>query len=633
MPVLDSVIEWANSDLRDWQADAVRRILTHGSLTDKDISELLLIIKFNHGLTQATDEVPTPVTLRDGGVSGAALKAEPIVLEAIENLSNVNAIPDGSSLSFGTTGLTLIYGHNATGKSGYARVLKKACKARHEEPIHPNVFAGRPTKAASAIFSISIGNNRQKIAWPDDGQSSDILNNICVFDSKCSRITIDEENDVSYVPYGGDVFPKLVQLMKEIRQRLEREKPKPIPLDPGDIPAGTTASQFLAGLNEQTTPEELEDATKWTPEDQRTLEQFAQDMAKAEADDPRKRASAIRNTKDRIVEFTTKIKEIDSSISLEREEILRRQINELQICKKAFYISSQESFDPAKEPLPGVYKNEWQELYKAAEEYSVNFAYEGKEFPQTGEGDLCVLCMQPLSEEAKNRFQRFRAFMKQTTKQKVQTAEQQLKETLKDMEDLDFGIIDSYKDAIAEITNQNSSCADKIKDYVEKMLARKMCMASTGTSQSLVDNMPPVIQTPLSEVQTIIDTLESEAQSFTKLSTSKNLNACKQQKTELESRKKLSAKKTEILTYLGALKTAKKYDDAIGETDHRAITIKGREIISNALTPSFEAQLSTEFKNLDVPLPLKLVACGREGELKHKLKLDNCQLPRSTAIT
>lgn len=636
MPVLDAVIQWANSDLKEkgWQADAVRRILTQENLSDKDISELLLILKFKHGLAQATDAVPTPVTLRDTGVSGAALKAEPIVLDAIENLSNVNAIPDGSIMSFGTNGLTLIYGHNATGKSGYARVLKKACKARHEESIHPNIFAGTTSKPASAIFSIFVGNKRQKIPWVD-GQSSDILSNICVFDAKCSRITVDEENEVSFVPYGGDVFQKLVKLMQDLHRRLVQEKPTPTTPVSNDLPADSAAFKFLASLNEQTTTVEVDAATEWAQKDQEQLEQITRDVAKADAEagDTSKRVSAIRIMKERIIELGRKIKDIDSMLSSEKEAILRQQVNELQICKKAFRTASQESFDFANEPLSGVGENEWQELYRAAKEYSVKFAYQEKEFPQMEDGDLCVLCMQPLSEEAKNRFRRFKEFMEQTAKGKMEVSEQQLKKTLKDLENLDFSIIDSYKDAIAEIRNRNGSCSDRINDYVGKMLARKMSMVAMGTSQSSVDNMPPVIQTPLSEVQTIIDTLESEAQSLTKLSTPENLNACKQQKTELEARKKLSERKPEILTYLDALKTARKYDDAIAETDHTSITRKGREIISNALTPSFEACLNAEFKNLNVPLPLKLVACGREGELKHKLKLDNCQLPRRTNIT
>lgn len=635
MPVLEAVIQWAMDDLEDWQADAVRRILTQESLAEQDVSELLLILKSKHGLTQPTDAVPTPVTLKDTGVSGAAQKPQPLVLQAIENLSNVNAIPDGSSLSFGTTGLTLIYGNNAAGKSGYARVLKKACKARHDEPIHANVFAAAPSGPASATFSISIGDNTQEIAWAANEQGSDILSNICVFDSKCSRITVDEENEPSYVPYGGDVFPKLVQLMQQLRQRLEREKPTPTRPDAGDIPAGTAAFQFLAGLNDRTTPAEVDASTKWTQEDQQKLEQLTRDVAKADVDagDTTKRVSAIRSMKNRITELLCKIKGIHSTLSSEKEVILTQQVKDLQICERAFRISSQESFDFPMEPLPGVGESEWQELYRAAKEYSVKFAYQGKEFPQTGEGDLCVLCMQPLSQDAKNRLQRFKKFMEQSAKQKRDAAEQQLKTTLKDLEDLDFGITESYKDAIGEIKNRDASCADRIKDYVEKMLARKMCMASMGTSQSLVDNIPPVIQSPLSELQTIVDTLEVEAQSLAKLSGPATLVTVRQQKRELEVRQKLSDKKSEIRKYLEALKTAKRYDDAIRETDHTGVTKKGTQIKSSALTPSFQARLNTEFANLGVQLSFNLVASGCEGEMRYKLKLDNCHLPRGAALT
>ena len=634
MPILDAVIQWANN-LPDWQADAVRRILTQENLTKWDISELLLMLKGKHGLTQTTDTIPTPVTFKNTGVSGAALKAEQVVLEAIENLSNVNAIPEGSSISFGTAGLTLIYGHNGTGKSGYARVLKKACKARHqEEQIHPNIFASKPSKSASANFSISTSKGRQKITWVNNAQSSDILSNICVFDSKCSRITVDDENEISYVPYGGDVFPKLVRLMQELHERLEQEKPIPIMPTASDMPAGTTAFQFLAALNGKTTAVEVDSATEWTQANQQELDQLTKDIAKADAEagDTTRRASAIRITKDRIIELVRKIKSIDFMLSSEKEAILRQQVNELQICKKAFRISSEESFDFTKEPLSGIGQNEWQELYKAAKEYSVKFAYQGKEFPQTGEGDLCVLCMQPLSKDAQNRFGRFKKFMEQSAKQKMEAAEQQLKKTLKDLEDLDFSIIDSYKDALTEVRNRNGSCADQVNDYIGKILARKMSMVTMGTSQSLVE-LPSPGQFPESHIQTIVEAIESEAQNLTKLSIPEKLNACKQQKTELEARKKLSERKPEILTYLELLKTAKKYDNAIGETDHRAVTRKGTEIRSNAITPSFEACLRAEFENLNIPLNMKLEHCGREGELKYKLKLDNCQLPRKTDIT
>jgi hypothetical protein len=55
-------------------------------------------------------------------------------LVAIRDLRNVNALRSGQSLTLGPR-LTVVYGDNGSGKSGYARVLKKVYRARVVEEI------------------------------------------------------------------------------------------------------------------------------------------------------------------------------------------------------------------------------------------------------------------------------------------------------------------------------------------------------------------------------------------------------------------------------------------------------------------------------------------------------------------
>ncbi len=43
--------------------------------------------------------------------------------------------------------MTIIYGDNGMGKSGYARILKRACRARHPGEIEPNIYAEQPPAA------------------------------------------------------------------------------------------------------------------------------------------------------------------------------------------------------------------------------------------------------------------------------------------------------------------------------------------------------------------------------------------------------------------------------------------------------------------------------------------------------
>jgi predicted ATPase len=43
-------------------------------------------------------------------------------------------------LTFEEAGLTIIFGDNGTGKSGYARLLKRITRARHQEEILSDVI-------------------------------------------------------------------------------------------------------------------------------------------------------------------------------------------------------------------------------------------------------------------------------------------------------------------------------------------------------------------------------------------------------------------------------------------------------------------------------------------------------------
>ena len=69
--------------------------------------------------------------------------AQSVSLLTIGDLQNVNRLPTGANLPFGDgNGLTVVYGENGAGKSSYARVIKKACRARGMPPnIVSNAFA------------------------------------------------------------------------------------------------------------------------------------------------------------------------------------------------------------------------------------------------------------------------------------------------------------------------------------------------------------------------------------------------------------------------------------------------------------------------------------------------------------
>jgi hypothetical protein len=148
---LADILKWS-ADLPAWQRDALRRLCNQTKLETADITALVAICK---AIDQAD---PLDAShIRDPAASHAVVS-----LGALHGLSNVNALAPGERLSFGKTGLTVIYGDNGAGKSGYARVLKQLCRARSPkgDAILPNIYAAA-TGTPTANVDFHIGGQKR----------------------------------------------------------------------------------------------------------------------------------------------------------------------------------------------------------------------------------------------------------------------------------------------------------------------------------------------------------------------------------------------------------------------------------------------------------------------------------------
>ncbi len=115
MTVLQEIVEWS-CDRPDWQREALHRLLSNGELSDSDISELTEICKSAYGLAEQVNI--NPLTQDDVPVNAAGSAA--VSLRSIFHHRGVNALAEDQTLQFGAN-LTVVYGDNAAGKSGYKR--------------------------------------------------------------------------------------------------------------------------------------------------------------------------------------------------------------------------------------------------------------------------------------------------------------------------------------------------------------------------------------------------------------------------------------------------------------------------------------------------------------------------------
>lgn len=220
----------------------------------------------------------------------------------------------------------------------------------------------------------------------------------------------------------------------------------------------------------------------------------------------------------------------------------------------------------AKEPLPDIGSEVWKALWEAARIYSNAAAFPGRTFPVTGSDAHCVLCHQPLSEEASKRLETFEAFILNESKQREAAAEQAYDKVVETiaadrvpMADL-LALLALVRDDLG-----NEDLASTLRREILTLVWRLRAVLRTHCLTS-VPALPPSssvsfdgLQTAAEEIATRISGLQAEAYSPERA-------ALIAERDELADRKWLGVVKSDVLAQIERLKAIEALGKASKET-------------------------------------------------------------------
>ena len=398
MTVLDDVLQWSQGLEEVWLRDALRRLVVQGALSLGDRSQLFEMFETETGLRSGPAST-APIPLAVNHLPNRTGFDGPVAITRIGPIVGVNALAPGETICLEPYGVNVIYGRNASGKSGYSRVLKKACRARDsEEQVLGNVFSETPAEQQRAEFELMIGSSPRSVVWTAEAEPDETAS-VAVFDARCARLYLDKAGEIACLPYGLDVFEDLCGLMDEFANRLDEDK-KRVEGDLAVLPAlaeETSAKRFLDGLTAGTTDAEIVAACKFDEQKADRLEKLRLALAK----NPQDEAKRLLRLAVRLRNLQQSVETIEKLVGGETPKVTAL-LNTVEVARKAVNEASALVFD---DPLlDGVGSDPWRVLFDAAEKYSISEAYKGKEFPYVGDDARCVLCQQPLSHDAKGRF-------------------------------------------------------------------------------------------------------------------------------------------------------------------------------------------------------------------------------------
>ena len=395
---LTDVLKWSQQRPA-WQRDALRSLFISGDLTSDDLDELSELCQAQHGLM--TLRVSSPLAAAHLPISGPAASVA-VSLVSLTHHNGVNALAAEQTVSFGS-GLTLVYGENASGKSGYTRILKRACRSRFVENILGDVLgSGAPLRARASI-KIKEATVETEIPWTSDTPPSSALAQISVFDSHCVPVYLKDKTDVAFRPFSLDLFDNLGAACAGVKKRLElASRPLSTSLLPPllGIAAGTKARQLIETLTALTKEQDARSLAALSISDEKRLRYLTELKRDLQANDPKKRAAELSAKATRVELLAAHLEGLEGKLGLAALSKLGAARTKLQSARATLTTLRNTTLTP--DLLPGTGSDEWWKMWDAAQGFAT-VAISGSSFPSTSNGAKCPFCQQELRPDAGSR--------------------------------------------------------------------------------------------------------------------------------------------------------------------------------------------------------------------------------------
>ena len=627
------LLTWAKETLDPWQHEALRRILNSGSLTEQDYADILQRAQFDLEIAVPPGPLPN-VALTPADLPAAPALSGRVYLKAVKDLQGANALKPGQQIIFGQH-LTVLYGENASGKSGYARVLKKVarCPARAVEPILPDVFS--PLSApvpCKATFELEEAGAVTPIAWQDGQAVPEAMQRFAVFDSKCARSFLTSENEISFVPSVLEALRQLSNVTDAIKRRLISLANQAVPPSPPAyqlmVESETTVGQTLGALSAFTDPTTISSLGQWCDSDAESLTKKESELQQLRSASPQVIRDQLSREKRDLSTLHKSLGIVAGALSDEKLAELRGQVTELAVQTQAFQAAVQLTF--ADSQIQGVGSDAWKSLIEAAAKFSTTEAYKEQPFPASTPGSLCVLCHQRLEGDAATRLKRFWDFLQDDAATKHDSAQLRVTKSLSDMQ----VVLESLPEGLVAL-------ATDLEEKQPALWASVLCFFETARSRLAAiqaapqngswESVPALDASTVASCECLsagkqraLNEIKDDAQ------VQARIKALEPKITELRARKRLSENLKIVLDHLAALKRSQEIRRKASLLATNSITIKARQLHTTYITNSFRQDVARRIQGLGLHrTKITLDEKPGKGKVLQTITLDGAKRPAS----
>lgn len=596
MTIIQEIHEWSKG-LSVWQQDAVARLYQDRTLSIADLDDLYALAKAEAGIPDPHGRKPK--RLEDAQIASSSDPTRTVQLVAIKDLLNVNALADGGSVPIALSGLTVIYGENGAGKSGYSRVFKHACRARdRREPILPNAnLDPKNVGVAQAVFEAVIDGVATDLHWQYGVAAPEPLSDISIFDTHCARAYIDNHGDFAYAPYGLDILEGLASACNKLRLRATQEKMASAPSDAAYTALAkerTAVATVLLGIPTTTKPDHIETLATLSQIEHDRFTLLRKTLGEA---DPKQKAQALRQKATRFSGLKNRIATAIALIDDEKVRLLKQLINNSKTAKSAADLAATE-FKQTPGQLAGTGGEEWKVLFEAAQTFA-KVSHPDHEFPTFPENAACPLCQNRLGEEGATRLINFDTFIKQAAEQAAKAARETATTAYRVIQKATLDVM--FRDGLVEeITEIDPVLASECLSMQESLNNRQSLVLQAAEAKKTWEGVLALPADPRLGLARIIESVLVQAMALEATADEKIRAEMMAEKREFDARIRLGEIKAAVFEAMDKHEICRKLQACIDSSDTRLISRKSTELSRTIASKELADALNEELKRLKV---------------------------------
>ena len=209
----DYLSEFANNKPEWLKALIKDAIETNGSIEELRINEI-----FDNLLNG------TPLQVQTYNLSSAQQSSQKLLFESLTHISGVNALCENQTIKF-SPDVTVLYGLNGSGKSGYFRILNNISGGVHKE-IKPNIYSSEGLmKDINVSIKYELGNSHKQYSWTDSHATHSDFYGVKVFDSSYLNGLLQTKNpdETIIFPLGLHLFGYIARILDTYTAKINEQ--------------------------------------------------------------------------------------------------------------------------------------------------------------------------------------------------------------------------------------------------------------------------------------------------------------------------------------------------------------------------------------------------------------------------